>query len=415
MPLTVNVPSLSVQPPPLSVTDAQMVAALTGEGYTVTQAPPPPPPTIQTAPPGVTGLKAALSGSTVGLTWTNNGTTAAANETDGVRIYRNGAVIAWPLGATSYPDTTPGTGQVTYAVQPYNGAGLGPLTTVIIQIGTTPPPPPPPSALTMGIYNGGLSSAEALAQTLGYTAPKGFSTYCTGSTWASIAGYTPPQLPAGWRLLLGLNMDPDGGIGDLQTEANIGTFQQVARNLLAAKLELPPILRPGWEPDGNWFSWGNGINGNTPASYSAAYRAIVLAMRAIYPGLLFDLSFNTGTSNLAQLQAFYPGDDVVDVLGGDHYDKTGGGNDFSAFGPVVNLAHLHNKPVSAGEIGLKGTDDPTFIDDFAQFALNPTAAAARYGWPPYTPAYVSWFNLASLGTDITAYPNSEARFKVDFG
>lgn len=45
MPLTVNVPALSVQPPPLSVTDAQMVTALEGEGYTVTTPVTPPPPT----------------------------------------------------------------------------------------------------------------------------------------------------------------------------------------------------------------------------------------------------------------------------------------------------------------------------------------------------------------------------------
>lgn len=63
-------------------------------------------------------------------------------------------------------------------------------------------------------------------------------------------------------------------------------------------------------------------------------------------------------------QAYYPGDDYVDVVGDDIYDQ-GGRYEYRA---MVDLYRAHRgKPFAIGEFGLWNLDDPGFVQDIATF------------------------------------------------
>jgi fibronectin type 3 domain-containing protein len=372
----------------------------------------------QTAPPPVTNLQATVSGSSVITTWTNNGSSATHNETDGQDYFVDGVKV----GFGGYPNPAPTTytftglsnGTHTLGVSPYNGATVTegvPITTVQVTISA------PVGAALLGFYaDGGLSGTESLASTLGVTL-QGFSTYCNGSNgWSGLGAYSPPTLPTGCQLWLGVNMVPDN-TALTQIPANIQQFKNIA-----GRLPNGTICRVGWEFD---IGTGTGGPSSGPANVSqfVTYsQQIITAMKSINSTLKFDFSCNTGTSTTAQLLAYYggsAGDAYWDYIGGDHYNNNGGtaSNTFSAFTAAVNLASQRNKPVSIGEWGLNHGDSPTFISDAAQFILAPTAAASRYGWPAYTVAYQSYFSAASYGSNIAggSYPNSEAQYKTSFG
>ena len=201
------------------------------------------------------------------------------------------------------------------------------------------------------------------------------------------------------------------GVGVSAVPSNLSTF-----STLAGELPNGTICRIGWEFDIDTGAWGPGINGNTPAGYVTAFQDIVTTMRGVNNTLKFDFCCQAGQSSLATLETYYPGDAYVDYIGGDHYDQVGGGANFSALGAAVNLAALRGKPVSCGEWGLNGTDDPTFINNAAQFFFDPQGAATRYGWPSYSVGYQSYFSFnGSINSDITQFPNSIAAYKLAFG
>jgi hypothetical protein len=260
-----------------------------------------------------------------------------------------------------------------------------------------------------------VANTRSLGTTLG-VAPPGFSFYTDGTSWSSIAGWTVPgTLPAGATLLLAVDLSPNG-VGCSAVPANVSNFTTLATYL--ATLGVPVIVRLGWEFDIATGPWGAGVNGNTPALYVAAFQAAASAIRAAFPAVKIDWCCNVGTSNLTQLQSYYPSSTPPDFVGGDHYDSVGGGGDFSAFGPVVQMAHNVGKPVSCAEWGLAtsgsaGTDDPQFISNAAQFFLNPVGAAGRYGFASYTVGYQSLFS--ALNSAITSWPNSEAKYVQLFG
>jgi hypothetical protein len=65
--------------------------------------------------------------------------------------------------------------------------------------------------------------------------------------------------------------------------------------------------------------------------------------------------------------AYYPGDDYVDIVGDDIYDQ-GGRYEYDA---MIDLYRAHpGKPFGIGEFGLWGLDDPGFIQDIARFVKN---------------------------------------------
>lgn len=274
---------------------------------------------------------------------------------------------------------------------------------------------PPSGKALLGLYSAtqSISSIQNLGTTLGVSGTlKGYSFYTTGTSWTTIGSWTVPgTLPVGGTVLLAVNM-VDGSQNISQVSANLNHYET-----LAGSLPNGTIIRLGWE-----FDIGTGTGGfghvQTQANFINAWQIIHGAMKGVNSTLLFDLCCNTGTSTLAQLETWYPGDAYVDYVGGDHYDQPGGGGNFSNFSAAVNLAALHGKPVSCGEWGLATSstvDDPAFINLAGEMFNNPTAAATRYGFPAYTMAYQSYFNDADFGTDLRDYPNSEAAYTANFG
>jgi beta-mannanase len=115
-------------------------------------------------------------------------------------------------------------------------------------------------------------------------------------------------------------------------------------------------LRFAHEMNGDWYPWSQGVNGNTPAEYVAAWRHIVRIFREegatnvqwIWsPNVIYD-----GSTPLSEL---YPGDNYVDWVGLDGYN---GGPALShkwlsfdlVFAPSYEaLANLTSKPMMITE------------------------------------------------------------------
>ena len=131
------------------------------------------------------------------------------------------------------------------------------------------------------------------------------------------------------RLSYGLPLLPkqDGGsLSEVAAGAHDDTWRAVAA-LLRKHGRDDASIRIGLEANGDWFPWGIGHQGrNEPAQFVAAYRRVAQVLRAELPRA--ELGFDIGCAHamagqrdrLDSLTALYPGDDVVDVVGCDHYD-----------------------------------------------------------------------------------------------
>lgn len=320
-------------------------------------------------------------------------------------------------GLISGTPTTSGTEQMIFTVMDAGSPAqeVTPTVNVVVAPAVTPPPPPPGTKPPLGIYgNGGsIGNANSVAKQLGVAAG-GVSMYCDGSSYASIGGSTWAKGDAGnLPMFLGVNLVPNGG-NLSQIPANIGVFTALAKVFTAGD-----IARPGWEWDGNWFAWCIGKGGSAPSSNTVAlliagYRAVVLAMRAANPLIKFDWCSNAGSSTLAQLQAAYPGDDVVDYIGADHYDAGSIAANVAAMTPIIQMCSAHNKPLSIGEWGAasNGTDSAAFIDFMAMLILNPALFSKTYGLPTYNVGYTSLFTDSD--NNIQNKPNMIKEFPVAF-
>lgn len=81
------------------------------------------------------------------------------------------------------------------------------------------------------------------------------------------------------------------------------------------------IVAPGWEINANWYPWAFRATQHdypgAPAAYRAAFRHIVGIVRPLAPRVKFEWNI-AGLSvhpNPATLDAYWPGDDVVDLIG----------------------------------------------------------------------------------------------------
>jgi beta-mannanase len=134
----------------------------------------------------------------------------------------------------------------------------------------------------------------------------------------------------------------------------------------------PVWLRPLHEMNGNWYPWGGTVNGNTPASFIAAWRHI------------HDIFVSEGATNVSfvwcpnadsvpattanSISAYWPGDGYVDLLGLDGYNF--GGSAWRSFSSTFSSAYakvtaLSSKPVVVGEIGCatQGGNKAAWITD----------------------------------------------------
>ena len=84
-----------------------------------------------------------------------------------------------------------------------------------------------------------------------------------------------------------------------------------------AESQPTPIIRIGREMNGDWFAWAAAGH---EADYIAAYRRVAEIFREALPGFSFDWCANWGPNDIPADLA-YPGDDFVDTIGLDVYDR----------------------------------------------------------------------------------------------
>jgi Bacterial Ig-like domain (group 3)/Glycosyl hydrolase family 26 len=294
-------------------------------------------------------------------------------------------------------------------------------------------------------------SSSPLGVYVGYQSPGGVSSFgraigqqptfamdfLNGSSWSALVNTAPSYMSAwkgsGYTMVWGLPMLPNSGSTLAQGAAGSynSYFLQLAQEMVAGG-QGSSIIRPGWEFNGGWFSWA--ANGQA-AAFVAFWQQIVNTMRSV-PGQSFTFEWNptagdTGVGNLAN---YYPGNAYVDDVGLDLYDQSWGTyngiasqwntdltepyglNWLASFaasqGKQIVLPEWGLDPspssndggvTSAGNSEVGGGDDPTFINDMAQWINQNQVYEANY-WQ---------YNSSLLSS--RSNPNSFAAFTKDFG
>ncbi len=239
------------------------------------------------------------------------------------------------------------------------------------------------------------------------------------NTWATTPG-------ANRRLIISNSLIPNSATGtDWLQQGASGAYEgyarQLAQNLVAAGLGNS-VIRLGFEANGDWNidSLPNTPSGD--AQWVQFWRNTVIAMRSV-PGahFVFDWCVNSGYRNIP-LASFYPGDDVVDVIGDDVYDTAVTGtpsqrwqalyNEPDGLGAVAAFAAAHHKPMSIPEWGIGPAsdtadkydgDDPTYVNGIASVVANDNVA------------YQSYFYQAQEGVQLDNSPQSQAAYRAHFG
>ena len=130
----------------------------------------------------------------------------------------------------------------------------------------------------------------------------------------------------------------------------------------------PVIFRPWHESNGNWFWWGDNLC--TAQQYRDLYRTTwtYLVKARGLKDILWCYSPNSGISPEGYMDR-YPGDDIVDILGLDHYEFVGAdgveesgvrfAGELKRCLTFLNvLATDHRKLMCLSETGLEGLPDP---------------------------------------------------------
>lgn len=245
---------------------------------------------------------------------------------------------------------------------------------------------------------GGYSSWSSIeGSSLTFDAAKAWLTSHPGSTYC----YTVSLLP-------GSGSTPATGTSLANGAAGLydGHFATLAGKLVAKGLTNNTIIRLGHEFNGDWYPW-KVRTAAAAASYAAYWRKVVTAMRAV-PGAE-NLKFEwTGIAIIATpypIADAYPGDEYVDYIGTDVYDKCVEANTYgspypdgltpaqlltrrnNAWGYMSgttnnNLGAWHafavsrGKPFTIPEWGLSpntygGRDNPVFIQKMYEFIHEP--------------------------------------------
>ncbi len=174
--------------------------------------------------------------------------------------------------------------------------------------------------------------------------------------------------------------------------------------------QVPFIFRPWHEMDGSWFWWGSSLC--TPEDFKTLFRFTIEYLKN-EKGLDFltayspDNRFNTEEKYLT----WYPGDDIVDIIGMDNYgDFREGSVNLNAathkLEIVVNYANRTGKIAALTESGLdKVTDDHWFTQKLGPSFLQSEVASHI--------AYLMLWRNADTTHFFSSYPghSSEADFK----
>ena len=227
-------------------------------------------------------------------------------------------------------------------------------------------------------------------------------------------GIVPQDVPDDWRAR--------GASGEYDNH-----FHTLAAALINAGLG-DSIIRLAHEGNGEWFHDWFGPTAINQQAWRTYWRRAVLAMRTT-PGAHFTFDWNIAAGfDTVPLSWYYPGDDVVDIIGFDYYDLDIMANGATAHDPhrwthqytrhngpadLIAFANQHNKPLSIPEWGLVpthtahpgGGDNPAFVHGIAAIVHN------------HRVTYSGYFNDPVGGTrlPLAAAPNSLTGYQQEFG
>ena len=262
----------------------------------------------------------------------------------------------------------------------------------------------------------------------------------------------------GRTLVVTQSLVPVGITGDWRALGASGAYDDYIRTwatgMVAAGLGST-IIRLGHEANGDWYF--DSI-GSTPTDYAnwAAYWARFVRVARSVPGAAFsfDWTVNPGYRRIP-FDSYYPGDDVVDIIGVDQYDgvayapnplPTTDAARWTAIlaqqwglGDLMTYATAHGKPLSIPEWGLMvpgssggtgGGDDGYFVDRIAEIVRthdvrytsvwemnDPTSSVALENNPAALAAYKAHFggggdslpsSAVSTGTTTGTTPGAAA-------
>jgi hypothetical protein len=189
------------------------------------------------------------------------------------------------------------------------------------------------------------------------------------------------------RLAYGLPLLPkkegDGSLKDVAA----GTYDDVWTSIAKTFNDhdrKDSFVRIGLEANGTWFPWG--ATAERAERYKAAWRHVHDVMTETSPDLVFVFDITCGKAleggggRMDSLTRLYPGDDVVDVVGCDHYDSytvkarnkqewehTLRPDKAAGLADVAGFARRHGKKLAVPEWGLTASnkdgagDNPYFI------------------------------------------------------
>jgi hypothetical protein len=122
--------------------------------------------------------------------------------------------------------------------------------------------------------------------------------------------------------------------------------------------------------NGNWYPWGNDVNGNKPGDYVRAWKHVYAVFKAAGAGnalWVWSPAATTGGKVVA-LQALYPGDAYVDFVGLTAYGHTKSEPTVTAtVEPALQqIEALSRRPVILSEIGADGPGKAAWIESLGQ-------------------------------------------------
>ena len=170
----------------------------------------------------------------------------------------------------------------------------------------------------------------------------------------------------------------------------------------AAAWGRPILLRFAHEMNGDWYSWGLGVNGNTASDYKAAWRHAVKIFRSRHAGnVRWVWAPNTG-----KFGSLFPGEKWIDFIGLDGYNWGAKYDNWETFEQVFDssyraITHLSRKKLLITEFGAnaRGGDKAAWI----KHAFS-KSVADRY---PRIRAMI-WFDKDQDGADWRVDSSSAA-------
>jgi hypothetical protein len=219
-------------------------------------------------------------------------------------------------------------------------------------------------------------------------------------------------------------------------------WRNLANNLARYGL-YSAYLRLGWEMDGGWYVWNAAPGSGREAAFAGCFRRIVQVMRQTQMGAEWKFVLNPTTNfpDVNYLNAVWPGDAYVDLVGLDLYDQCWVINTYPypstcdsacrlarqqnawdqhvyRLNIIRDFAIAHGKNMALPEWGVAirgydpngGGDNPFFIQKMYDFIHNPANRVEYHGvWDVKA---VDINSQLSIDTDM---PQSAALFKQLFG